>query len=354
MRKLFELMRTLPSDVDCGIISSDVNIKYFTKFSLTDGLLVVTHSDAYLLVDFRYYEMAKSCITDISVICFEDLKNELENIFKINNCSRVAIESSNVVVRTFENYKKTFRDVVFIADARFDDIILNLRMIKTDYEIKQIEHAQKIAELAFNNILNFISERVTEIDIARELNSFILKHSDGLSFDTIVVSGSNSSLPHGVPSSKLIQKGDFITMDFGAIVDGYHSDMTRTVCFGEPSSEKKEIYNIVLSGQKLALNSVKPGTRCSELDKLVREYFERFGFSSEFGHSLGHGVGLDIHEMPTLSFRGNIELKKGMVVTIEPGIYLNGRFGVRIEDMILITESGYENFTKCSKELICI
>ena len=136
MRKLFELMRTLPSDVDCGIISSDVNIKYFTKFSLTDGLLVVTHSDAYLLVDFRYYEMAKACITDISVICFEDLKNELENIFKINNCSRVAIESGNVVVRTFENYKKRFRDVVFIADARFDDIILNLRMIKTDYEIK--------------------------------------------------------------------------------------------------------------------------------------------------------------------------------------------------------------------------
>ena len=227
-------------------------------------------------------------------------------------------------------------------------------MIKTDYEIKKIEDAQKVTELAFNNVLKFISEGKTEIDIARELNTFILNNSDGLSFDTIVVSGSNSSLPHGVPSSKPIQKGDLITMDFGAVIDGYHSDMTRTVCFGKLSPEKQEVYNIVLSGQKLALNSVKEGICCSELDKLVREYFGKFGFDSEFGHSLGHGVGLDIHEKPFLSSRGNIELKKGMVVTIEPGIYLSGRFGVRIEDMILITESGYRNFTKCSKELICV
>lgn len=354
MQRLFELMRNLPSDIDCGIISSSVNIKYFTKISLTDGLLVVTHSDAYLLVDFRYYEMAKSVIKDISVVCFKDLNADLENIFKKNECNKVAIESTNVVVKTFENYKNRFRNVDFITDARLDDIILDLRMIKTDYEIKKIEHAQKVTEAAFNNVLNFISEGKTELDIARKLNTFISNNSDGLSFDTIVVSGSNSSLPHGVPSSKLIQKGDLITMDFGAIVDGYHSDMTRTVCFGEISSEKNEIYNIVLSGQKLALNSAKEGVCCSDLDRLVREYFKKFGFDSEFGHSLGHGVGLDIHEKPFLSSRGNIELKKGMVVTIEPGIYLSGRFGVRIEDMILITESGYKNFTKCSKELICI
>ena len=354
MQKLFELMKALPCDIDCGIISNSVNVKYFTKFSMTDGLLVVTHNDAYLLTDFRYYEMAKLYVKDISVICFNDLNAELENIFKNNSCFRVAIESSNVVVKAFKNYKERFKDITFVTDSRFDDIILNLRMIKTDYEIKQIEHAQEITELAFNNILNFISKDKTEIDIARELNAFILSNSDGLSFDTIVVSGSNSSLPHGVPSNKLIQNGDFITMDFGAIVDGYHSDMTRTVCFGGLSSEMEEIYNIVLSGQKLALEAVKEGVFCSYLDNLVREYFKKFGFDSEFGHGLGHGVGLDIHEKPSLSPRGNIELKKGMVVTIEPGIYLSGRFGVRIEDMILVTENGYKNFTKCSKDLICI
>ncbi len=354
MQKLFELMKKLPPDIDCGIVSSYVNIKYFTKFSLTDGVLVVTHSDAYLLTDFRYYEMAKSAIRDISVICFSDLNAELEHIFKANDFSRVAIESSNVVVKTFENYKKRFKSITFITDSRFDDIILDLRMVKTDYEIKKIEHAQEVTGAAFNSVLNFISEGKTELDIAHNLNTFILNNSDGLSFDTIVVSGSNSSLPHGVPSSKPIQKGDLITMDFGAVIDGYHSDMTRTVCVGEISSEKEEIYNIVLSGQKLALNSVKKGIRCSKVDELVRDYFKKFGFDKEFGHSLGHGVGLDIHEKPFLSSRGNIELKKGMVVTIEPGIYLSGRFGVRIEDMILITGNGYKNFTKCSKELICI
>ncbi len=354
MQKLFELMRALPHDIDCGIISNSVNIKYFTKFSLTDGLLIVTHDDAYLLTDFRYYEMAKMCVKDISIICSKDLNADLKNIFKTNSCSRVAIESRNVVVKTFENYKERFKDINFVTDSRFDDIILNLRMIKTDYEIKKIEQAQKITELAFDHILNFISKDKTELDIARELNAFILNNSDGLSFDTIVVSGSNSSLPHGTPSNKFIQNGDLITMDFGAIIDGYHSDMTRTVCFGEMSSEKKEIYNIVLSGQKLALNSVKEGIACCDLDSLVRKYFRKFGFDSEFGHSLGHGVGLDIHEKPTLSPRGNIELKKGMVVTIEPGIYLSGKFGIRIEDMILITENGHKNFTRCSKDLICI
>lgn len=354
MQKLFDLMRKLPPDIDCGVISSSINIKYFTRFSLTDGVLVVTHSDAYLLTDFRYYEMAKSVIKDISVICFKDLNAELANIFEVNGFSSVAIESSYVAVKTLENYKKRFKDITFITNDRFDDIILDLRMVKTDYEIKKIEHAQEVTEAAFNSVLNFISEGKTELDIARNLNTFILNNSEGLSFDTIVVSGSNSSLPHGVPSYKPIQKGDLITMDFGAIVDGYHSDMTRTVCVGELSSEKEEIYNIVLSGQKLALNSVKEGIRCSDVDRLVRDYFKKFGFDSEFGHSLGHGVGLDIHERPFLSSRGNIELKKGMVVTIEPGIYLSGRFGVRIEDMILITENGYKNFTKCSKELICI
>ena len=354
MQKLFELIKALPCDVDCGIISNSVNIKYFTKFSMTDGVLIVTHNDAYLLTDFRYYEMAKLCVKDISVICFKDLYAELGNIFKNNSCFRVAIESSNVVVKTFEHYKKRFKDIKFVTDSRLDDIILNLRMIKTNYEIQKIEQAQKITELAFDNVLNFISKDKTEIDVARELNSFILSNSYGLSFDTIVVSGSNSSLPHGVPSNKLIQSGDFITMDFGAIVDGYHSDMTRTVCFGKLSSEKEEVYNIVLSGQELALNAVKEGVLCSDLDNLVREYFRKFGFDSEFGHSLGHGVGLDIHEKPSLSSCGNVELRKGMVITIEPGIYLSGRFGVRIEDMILVTENGYKNFTKCSKDLICI
>ena len=354
MHQLTKIMQELPSHIDCGIISSCVNRRYFTGFASSAGVLLVTRSAAYLLVDFRYYDMAVLRAKDVEVICFKNLYDELEKLCYDLNLRNVAIEISDITVQIFNKYVKRFENINFITDGQLDDMISRLRITKSAEEIEKIKAAQGVAEAAFSHILKFISPGKTEIEIARELNKFVLSNSDGLSFETIVVSGQNSAFPHGIASSKKIKNGDFITMDFGAVVDGYHSDMTRTICCGTPSDDQRKIYDIVLSGQKLALEAAEPGVLCRDVDGLVRKYFNKFGFSEEFGHGLGHGVGLDIHELPFLSSKESSKLADGMVVTVEPGLYLKGRYGVRIEDMILICEDGNENLTKSPKELICI
>ena len=354
MDQLLKIMQELPDEVDCAMVSSDVNRRYLTGVSSTDGVLVITRSVAYLLVDFRYYEMAVSRAKGFDVILFKNLYDELEKLFCELNCCDIAIEIGDITVETFNKYQKRFKSINFIADGGLDATISRLRMNKSAEEVEKIKSAQEVADAAFSHILSFISPGKTELEIARRLNSFILEKSDGLSFETIVVSGKNSSLPHGLPSSKQIQKGDFVTMDFGALIDGYHSDMTRTICCGEPSNDQKKVYDLVLSGQKLALDAVRPGAMCCDIDDLVRKYFNGFGFDEEFGHGLGHGVGLSIHEKPSLSPKEPCKLSCGMVITVEPGLYLSGKYGVRIEDMVLVSEEGCENLTKSSKELICI
>ena len=354
MRQLLKIMEELPSGVDCGIISSGVNRRYFTEFSSSAGVLLITRYAAYLLVDFRYYDMAVLRAKGVEVICFKNLYDELEKLFCDLNCRNVAIEISDFTVQIFNKFKKRFENINFITDGQLDDVISKLRTTKSAREVEKIKSAQEVTDAAFFHILNFISPGKTEVDIARELNKFVLSKSDGLSFDTIVASGPNSSFPHATASLRKVQKGDFVTMDFGDVVDGYHSDMTRTVCCAKPSDDQKNIYDVVLSGQRLALEAAKPGVLCCDLDGLVRKYFKKFGFDKEFGHSLGHGVGLDIHEKPFLSSKEPAMLADGMVITVEPGLYFKSKYGVRIEDMILVCENGYENLTKSPKELICI
>lgn len=354
MSMLNRLMQRLPQDIDCGIINNNINRRYFTNFSSTAGTLIVTHEKAYLLVDFRYYEMAVLRVKNAEVILFNDLNKEIDNIIKKHNCKNVAIEAYKVTVKELQDYKNNFKNINFVTDYRFDKLIEELRIVKTNSEIYKILSAQEITELAFDHILKFISKGKTESEVARELNRFILDRADGLAFDTIVVSGVNSSLPHGVPSSKELKDGDFVTIDFGAMLDGYHSDMTRTVCIGTPSKEQTDLYKTVLWGQKLALDFIKSEKVCKDVDKVTRDYFESLGYVSEFGHGLGHGVGLEIHEAPRLAPKNDIVLKEGMVVTVEPGLYLQGKYGVRIEDMVVVTKDGCKNFTKCSKELIIL
>lgn len=354
MDQLLKIMQELPNDVDCAMVSSDVNRRYLTGFSSSAGVLVITHNAAYLLVDFRYYEMAVSRAKGFEVILFKNLYDELEKLFCELNCCDVAIEIGDITVEIFNKYRKRFKSINFITDGGLDAIISRLRMTKSAGEVEKIKSAQEVADAAFSHILSFISPGKTELEIARRLNGFIMERSDGLSFETIVVSGKNSSLPHGTPSSKQIQKGDFITMDFGALVDGYHSDMTRTIFCGKPSDDQKKLYDLVLFGQNLALDAVRSGAMCCDIDDLVRKYFNEFGFNEEFGHGLGHGVGLSIHEKPSLSPKESCKLSCGMVVTVEPGLYLSGKYGVRIEDMVLVCEKGCENLTKSPKELICV
>jgi Xaa-Pro aminopeptidase len=235
------------------------------------------------------------------------------------------------------------------------DILIKQRMVKLPYELERIAKAQSITDAAFKHILGFISPDVTEIDVALELEFFMRRNgAEGLAFDTIAVSGPASSLPHGVPSNCKLRRG-FLTMDFGAKYDGYCSDMTRTVVIGKADDDMKKLYSTVLEAQTRALDAAASGERnCFTLDKIARDTIENAGYHGAFGHSLGHGVGMYIHEAPRLSFAVPRDrmLEVGNVVTFEPGIYLAGKYGCRIEDMAVATENGIYNFTKSPKKLL--
>ncbi len=234
-----------------------------------------------------------------------------------------------------------------------DKLIDGLRMKKTEYEVQAVTKAQRIAEKALDHILGFIKEGVTEREIALELDFFMLKNgAEDISFETIAISGANTSKPHGVPTDKRVQNGDFITMDYGAVINGYHSDMTRTVAVGEVGDEQVKIYNTVLQAQLKALSVLKAGIKCADADAAARDLIKAEGYGDYFRHSTGHGVGLEIHAKPNLSPLSKQVLEVGNIVTVEPGIYIPGKFGVRIEDMATITKNSCVNLTKSTKELV--
>ena len=248
-----------------------------------------------------------------------------------------------------------FTDIHIVHNDSLSNAISTLRMTKDEEEVECIRKAQEIAEKALEELKGFIRVGVTEREIALELNRLMFAYgAEDLSFDTIVLSGANTSMPHGVPSDKKVEEGEFVLIDFGAVYNGYHSDMTRTLCVGEPSEEMKKVYNIVLEAQLAGIEAAKAGILGSELDKISRDVIEQAGYGSCFGHSLGHGVGMEIHEKPNASPNYKLALNKGAVVTVEPGIYIAGKFGVRIEDFVILTENGCENLTKSAKNLITL
>ena len=241
------------------------------------------------------------------------------------------------------------------ADSTLDNMICALRAVKQPFEVEKIKAAQKIAEDAFSYICTFIKPGKTEREVALALDYYMLSHgAEALSFETIVVSGAKTSMPHGVPGKNRIQNGDFVTMDFGAVVGGYHSDMTRTVAVGSVTQKQKEVYETVLRAQNAVMDALRSGLSCAAADKVARDVIGKAGYGAYFTHSTGHGVGVEIHEYPSLAPHGKSVLTVGNVVTDEPGIYLPGEFGVRIEDMALITENGRENLTTAPKELIIL
>ena len=242
----------------------------------------------------------------------------------------------------------------FTKNSWLDEEISSLRSVKTEEEVEKIKRSQEVVDAAFSHILNFISAGKTEKQVAREIENFILDNAQATSFSTIVVSGKNSSLPHGVPTEKILEDGDFVTMDFGAVLDGYCSDMTRTVVVKKPSNFQIELYKTVLDGQELALKAIKQGLICNEVDAMVRRFFKKFDYDEEFGHGLGHGVGIEIHEKPVLSHKVNWDLQENNVVTCEPGIYIPGRIGIRIEDTVLVKKLESRSLTKSNKNLLTI
>ena len=345
----------LKTENDAVIITSPENRRYFTGFNSSDGYLVISKKEAVFFTDSRYIEAATNTITACKCALLKRVNETLAPYLKELNIKNIYLETERLTVAELNNLKKTFDFCKVEAKEEVDEIINKLRAVKTEYEVECIKKAQKIAEDAFSHILTFIKEGVTEKEIALELDFYMLSHgAEAVSFETIAVSGKNSSMPHGVPSDKKIEKGDFITMDFGATYNGYHSDMTRTVIVGEPTEKQREVYETVLKAQKASLAVLKNGVTGFDADKAGRDIIDSKGYKENFGHGTGHGVGVEIHESPNLSPYSKAILETGNVVTVEPGIYIPDEFGVRIEDMALITDDGYINLTSCEKELIIL
>ena len=339
-----------------ALIMSEENICYFTSFHSTNGYLVVTGEKAVFLTDSRYIEAAGNKIkTCDEILETKGMEKTLRPFIESLGIKSLMLESERVTVSRYNEIKKMFDSVEVICNGDLDKEISDIRMVKNKDEISLIVKAQRIAEKAFDHILGFIEVGRTEKEVALELEYFMLKNgADALSFETIAVSGKNSSLPHGVPSDKKIESGDFVTMDYGAVTDFYHSDMTRTVAVGEVSGKQIEVYETVLEAQLKGLEAIKAGIKGKDVDAVSREIIKNKGYGDYFGHGLGHGVGVEIHELPSLNPSGEIILKEGHVVTVEPGIYLPGEFGVRIEDMAVVTKDGCENLTVCEKKLIVL
>lgn len=354
MTHLEQLMNSLDGVCDCGIINDTVNRRYFTGMKSSDGTLVVFKDAAYLIIDFRYIEKAKKTAKGCEVILQDRLYHQINELIKKHDAKKVSVNTEFCTVEQFSMFKSALKAQVSSENA-FTKLIRNIRMVKTQDEIDLMIKAQRIAEKGFEHMLDFVIAGKTEREMQLELDYFMLRNgAEELSFDTIALSGSNTSLPHGVPSDKPVKQGEFVLLDFGAVVGGYHSDMTRTFCVGEPSDKMRKVYDIVLDAQFAALDAVKAGMSGKELDAVARDIIADAGYGDNFGHSLGHGVGMEIHEMPYASPSKDNILLENSIVTVEPGIYIEGEFGVRIEDFVVVKNDGCENMTNAEKKLIII
>ncbi len=339
----------------CALIIAPENRKYFTGFDSSDGFLLVSRDRSVFITDGRYIEAAEKQISNSEVVLLGKTYPQIAEILGEMSCSHLLVESTRMTVATYNSLKGVLKTTKISTDSTLDTLINTLRSIKTENEVESIVKAQRIAEDAFNHILKFIKPGVTEKEISLELDFFMLRNGgEALSFETIAVSGKNSSMPHGVPSDKIIENGDFITMDFGTVINGYHSDMTRTIAVGFATDEMKNVYNTVLKAQINCLNNIKAGITCKDGDEFARSVIRDAGYGQYFTHSTGHGVGVEIHEFPNLSPASPSTLQVGNIVTVEPGIYIPEKFGVRIEDMAFITADGCRNLTNAPKDLIIL
>ena len=338
------------------LISSPINQRYISGLDYTDGYILILERRACLLADFRYIEVARACAdAEIFEVVMPEsrMTAELALLCATEGVSRLYVEEESLTLADRQRLEDTLHGVELIGGASGE--IEKLRERKAQIELDRIAAAQRITDAAFEHILGFITPERTEREVALELEFFMRSHgADGVAFETIAVSGSASSMPHGVPRDVRLERG-FLTMDFGAMLDGYCSDMTRTVVIGKADADMRRLYDTVLAAQSAALEFLAEGVECAAADKVARDIIDGAGYRGCFGHSLGHGVGMLVHEAPRLSSaaKTGTVLARGHVVTVEPGIYIAGKYGCRIEDMVAIDHSGaLLNFTKSPKHLI--
>jgi Xaa-Pro aminopeptidase len=335
--------------LDAFYITDPANRFYLSGFSGTTGALLLTRKQYCLLTDFRYTEQAASESPDYKIIEVPGSYNMvLAEFLKENNLFRLGCEGDHLTYNQFSDLQKMLPGIELKPGS---GMVEQLRICKDDSEIKHIEEAVCLADQAFARVLAAVKTGVIEREIALQLE-YIMRQSgaDGVAFQFIVASGSRSALPHGVASMKTIHSGDLVTFDFGAVYRGYNSDITRTVVMGQPEPRQREIYEIVLEAQMSAISAIKAGVRASAVDQAARDVIEKKGYGRCFGHSTGHGLGLNIHENPRLSAKDETILRPGMVVTVEPGIYLPGWGGVRIEDTVVVEDNGCRILTRSPKD----
>ena len=339
-------------ELDALVVFSEPGVRYASQFAFTDGAVVVTRGAAVLLTDSRYIEAAQAGAKDVEVRLFDaqrPLSGELKAV--LSGCARVGAEAQRLPHARWEELGKKLGHDLIPADAALD----GLRAVKDPSEIEALTAAQRIAEKALEEMLGFLRPGLTEREIAAELTYHMMRlGGEGNSFDPITITGANTSKPHGVPGDAVVREGDFVTMDFGTIINGYHSDMTRTVAVGFATDEMRRVYDTVLAAQLAGIERMHAGSTGADVHNAAAKVIADAGYGEYFGHGFGHSVGLEIHESPSANPRNAELLPVGAVITAEPGIYLPGKFGVRIEDMVVIGETGPVDLTKAPKELTVI
>lgn len=340
-------------ELDAILVTNPTNRRYLTGFTGSAGSVLVTADAAMLITDFRYIEQATVQAPLYRIVKHLGLSHEkIAELLIENNIKSLAFEEEDVTYKKYSGFVEAFTKCKLVAT---NSIVENLRIVKDENEVAIIKRAIEIAEQAFTRLLPEIKPGISEKQLAINLENYMRElGADGASFTIIIASGERSSLPHGTASDKLLASGELVTFDFGAIYQGYISDITRTVAVGEIAAKQKEIYNIVLEAQLNALANIKPGMTGREADSFTRDVIEQYGYGEYYGHGTGHGIGMDVHEAPTISQRGETVLKPGMIITVEPGIYLPGVAGVRIEDDVLITKDGVSVLTQLSKDLLIL
>lgn len=352
MNQKMQWLRNKMSGLDLQgmIISNPVNIRYLTNIK-AEGILLVTRKENIFITDARYIEDVHNTLTLFDEIVVYDVRgltrDDYENFFMF--CENVGFEETYVTYAKYKEYMHKYKINNFVET---EEMIEKQRMIKDEEEIESIRKACQITDECYSYILNYIKAGMTEKQIAREIDDYFYKRAEGIAFETIVASGENSSKPHAIPTDRQIQNIDIITIDMGCKINGYCSDMTRTFFVGEIPSHIKPVYDLVLKNQEQTLRDVRENVNTKQISKMVDNDFRLH--NHDLVHALGHGVGLDIHEAPTLSCYSESILKENMVVTVEPGIYMAGQFGIRIEDTVLITKGGCETLTKSLKEYTII
>lgn len=339
-------LRELLGENEGVILTGYPNIFYYSGFTSEDAVVFITKYRQILVTDSRYTVQARQEAKDFEI---RDISEGLEKIADLSEVDTLGFEEGVVTVKELARYQKFGKKLIPMQDK-----ISGLRRIKDSFEIKKIAEAEALGDSAYSYVIEHIHAGMTEREVALMLEFYMRKNgASGTSFETIVASGVRSSMPHGVASNKVIGIGDLVTMDFGCKLDGYCSDMTRTIVIGKCSPRQREVYDVVLKAQTAAISAIKIGQKCSDIDKVARDIIIEAGYGKNFGHGLGHSVGIEIHESPAFSPRCDELLQEGNVITVEPGIYIEGWGGVRIEDMVSVGENVH-NLTKSCKDLTII